>query len=418
MRLHIIIILCISLILLGVRFFFFYASVPIYKNGQTVSFAGVIQNQPKVVGNSQKLTISSSGNTFFITTTRVPAYWYGEKLTVHGVLRIHVTNGHQFISVSYPDVAVTPQQDSIAKFSEYIREKVSDTYAASLGTDMKGLLIGMVFGVQQNMSPNFLQALRVSGVMHVIAASGMNITFIAGGLLLFFQKMTNRRISLAMTLFGIVGYAALAGFQPSIDRAAIMGSFVLLAGIFGRQSFGLLALGLSAYGMLFVNPSWLFDIGFQLSFAATAGLFFIKPYIDVLFTRVIHNENILLADLSTTSAAQIATLPILVVNFGYYNPLSILINLLVLWTVPFIMLIGVLSAILTFVFVPAAQGIVWVVYPLLWYFKGVVMFAGTIPTVWQTTTFPITISIGYYLILIGVVMLARRKMNFGNQSGS
>ena len=398
-------------LLLGLRFFFYYTSLPVFQNGQTVHLIGMVQNQPKLQGDSQKLTLISQGNTFFITTKQDPQYWYAEKLTVQGTIRAYTHGQQRLLSLSYPAISINTQQNPLAKFSEYIREKVSETYTFSLDNDMKGLLIGMVFGIQQNMSTRFLQALQTSGVMHVIAASGMNITFIAGLLLGISQTFSHRRFALAFTLLGIIFYTALAGFQPSIVRAAIMGGLTLVAGLTGRQSYSLLGLFAAAIGMLFFNPGWLFDIGFQLSFTATAGLFFVKPLIDRGLSRVVKKDNILLADLSTTTAAQISTLPILMANFGYYNPFSIVINLLVLWTVPFVMLIGSLAAILTFIFLPLAQVTVYVVYPLLWYFKTVVLWGSTIPSVWQVNEFPLTLTLGYYCVIVGLILMLRKRGN-------
>ena len=76
-----------------------------------------------------------------------------------------------------------------------------------------------------------------------------------------------------------------------------MGGLTLVAGLTGRQSYSLLGLFAAAIGMLFFNPGCLFDIGFQLSFTATAGLFFVKPLIDHGLSRLVKNDNILLADL-------------------------------------------------------------------------------------------------------------------------
>lgn len=261
-----------------------------------VDLVGTIQNQPKVLGDKQRFTILSRGSSFLVTTQVDPSYWYGQSLQIKGALKISLSNGRELLALSYPLIRVSPQQSVLAVWSEGIREHVGKIYGQVLPDDWAGLLSGMLFGVQADFSPNFLLALRYTGVMHIIAASGMNITLTAGGLMGILLKFFHRRMAIVLCLVSIFAYTALAGFQPSIIRAAIMGSMTLAAGLIGRQSYSVIGLFVAAVGMLFINPGWLFDIGFQLSFLATAGLFFLKPLVDRLLSKWLKKDNIFLAD--------------------------------------------------------------------------------------------------------------------------
>src|SRR6266852_3979746 len=100
--------------------------------------------------------------------------------------------------------------------------------------------------------------LRTSGVFHVIAASGMNVTLVGGFLTSLFTLFLRRQIALLLSILGILFYALLAGFEPSIIRASIMGILVLSSQIFGRQAWPTYALLLTGYIMLLFDPSLIF----------------------------------------------------------------------------------------------------------------------------------------------------------------
>jgi competence protein ComEC len=131
-------------------------------------------------------------------------------------------------------------------------------------------------------------------------------------------------------------------------RAGIMGSLFLLAQKLGRQSMGVRVIVMAGALILAQNPLLLFyDIGFQLSFLAVIGIIYLEPFLKNLIKRLLYKipEN-LLSIISTTFAAQIFTLPIMVYNFGNISIISPITNLLVLPVVSVLMIFGFLSSIL------------------------------------------------------------------------
>lgn len=127
------------------------------------------------------------------------------------------------------------------------------------------------------------------------------------------------------------------------------------AGILGRQKTGILTLFMSGYLLLLWQPNFLFDVGFQLSFMATCGIMFVKSLLDQLFIKLGKIGEVSGETVTTTLAAQLGTLPILLSVFGQVDVLSIFVNALVLWTVPFLMIFGSLAAIGCLLFVPLGQ---------------------------------------------------------------
>jgi len=186
-------------------------------------------------------------------------------------------------SMYFPKVvAVEDPKSTLLAVTVFIRQSVADLLNKILPPDLSSLLLGIVFGIKGPMSKEFINNLRLAGVMHVIAASGMNITMIAGFLSAIFMLFLKRQVALIASILGFIFYAFLAGMQSSIIRAAIMGILVFSSQVLGRQNLAAYGLFLAGFIILMISPLLISDVGFQLSFTATLGLLHIGP----LFKRV------------------------------------------------------------------------------------------------------------------------------------
>lgn len=155
--------------------------------------------------------------------------------------------------------------------------------------------------------------------------------------------------------------------------------------------------------MLLLNPTLIQDVGFQLSFASSLGILALHPHLSKI--------PFLGEDIATTVSSQIATLPILLMTFGQYGVLSILVNALILWTVAPLMILGGLSAIMGLVILPIGSWVAFFALPLLWYFERVVGFFGNIPATLTVKDLPMVWVVGYYVIIISVVWIIHQKSN-------
>ncbi|HUD09572.1 MAG TPA: ComEC/Rec2 family competence protein, partial [Patescibacteria group bacterium] len=240
--------------------------------------------------------------------------------------------------------------------------------------------------------------------MHVIAASGMNVTMVSGFFFYLFSLLLRRQLAVFLSVAGIIFYDFLTGFQASIVRASIMAALAFSAQILGKQRDGLYILFLTGLVMLLWQPNYLTDVGFQLSFASTAGILVIPR----LLKRF---ENGITADLITTFSAQIATLPILVSGFGVYSIWSVVVNALVLWTVPILMILGGFAAILTFIFEPLTQLLLYLCLPFLLFFEAVANFFARLSGSVSLQNVPWQLVVGYYLILGAILAFAFQKQH-------
>ena len=416
--------IALLLILLSLRFFFFYQNQPQLTDGQEISFETAILSQPQVFGSRQVFTANYKNQKVRITTSRFPELNYGDFVRISGPIRIlpraggfqsralegrsygasKISNKNNRLLMYFPKIEVLKDKSFFGKSLKTInnlRQKLISLFSQALPSPSSSLLMGIIFGIKQDLPKDFSENLKTTGVFHVIAASGMNVTLIAGFISTLFAFFLKRQIAIALSILGIIFYAVLAGLQASIIRASIMGILVFSAQIMGRQTLAVNGLFLAGFIMLFLDPALISDIGFQLSFVATAGILFIKP----LFAK----KDGLGSNVLTTIAVQIATLPILLSNFGTYSIYSVLVNGLVLWTVSILMAIGGIGALLGLILEPLGQLLIYLCYPLLIYFEAVINFFGKIGGVINVQSIPWQFIVGYYCLLTSILIIFKKK---------
>lgn len=404
-KVHIIFVV-ILILALALRIGWFYSSQTKYKDGEQVSFETTVSSDPKFFGNSQNFSVNlPTGEIVFVQTAGYPEQNYGDKISVIGKLKVKLlSKNHQILTLSFPKIeSVKNSENYFLAIINSIRQKIIVDFQSILPKDSAALLLGIVFGIKVDFSKTFLANLKTVGVMHIIAASGMNVTMVGGFFFYLFSLFLKRQWAILLSVAGILFYDFLAGFQSSIVRASVMVIIAFSAQILGKQRDGLYALFLTALVMLFWQPNYLTDIGFQLSFAATLGILVI-PQVLKRF------ENGITSDLITTISAQIATLPILISSFGVYSLWAIVVNALVLWTVPILMILGGFAAILAFVFKPLAIILLYLCLPFLLFFEAVVNYFAGLPGSLVLQNFPWQLVVGYYLILISILAFAFQKM--------
>lgn len=283
--------------------------------------------------------------------------------------------------------------------AEIVRERFTFVYKANLKTEQANLMSGIVLG-NTDLNQSFKEKLRIVGLSHVVAASGMNVTLVAG--LIFSLGKTlrvhqRRIVFLAGAMVG--GYCLVSGLQPPIIRASMMLAGVLMGSLTGRKSSGFYSLLLTCMIMLWVSPKLLFDFGFLLSFASMTGQIVLitlrinlPKYIN--FMGEIFLQNLLAIAFS---------LPIVLVGFSSFSLISIISNLLVVWTIEPLMILGLAAGIVGLVsgqlagFVLSAAGI------LLNYFLFVVKALSNENYLFKFENFNLVMAAGYYLLLFSVI---------------
>lgn len=390
---------------LALRLSLFYSQKTHYKDGQSLNFEATVVSDPKFAGNYQNFSVNlPTGELVFIQTAGYPEYSYGERVLLTGKLKVRLLSGkNTILSLSFPKIeSVKNSNGYFLAVVNAIRQKIINSFQTVLPKDSSALLLGIVFGIKEDFSKDFLQNIKTVGVMHVIAASGMNVTMVSGFFFYIFSLVFKRQTAIFLSILGVVFYDFLAGFQASIIRASIMGALAFSSQILGRQRDGVYILFLTGFVMLFLWPQFLTDIGFQLSFASTLGIMVIPSLLK-------RWENAISGDFLTTFSAQITTLPILLGSFGTYSLWSIVVNFLVLWTVPVLMILGGIAAIVSFVFAPLARVLLYLCLPFLLYFQFIAGFFANLKGVIILQNLPWQLTVAYYLFLISILFFVFKK---------
>ena len=368
------------------RYFFFFIlifflwfwrlqnSQAILNEGKMVKIEGVLRQEPQILGQSQVFNLSQVR----MRARRYPEFHYGDRIEIFGKPSKRVIN--KYYSrwfINYPEIRIVNSSEGnrVSKWISRLRIRLSHIYQQTLPEPAAALLAGIVLGVKSSLPGDFYQNLLSAGLIHVVVASGANVIFVSNIIVGALNQVLNRRWALLVSLPAIWVYALLAGGDAPVIRAAIMANFTILAGFFGRQKETVRILIITAVIMAIFAPTVIFELGFQLSFAATAGILLFKKKIDLCVSRL-PGSSFLGDDLATTLSAQVLTTPLLLTSFGQLRPLSFVPNALLLWLIPEIMILGFILAILGLFFLPIAYFfalVVWV--PLQIFILGTRFFS-------------------------------------------
>jgi len=198
------------------------------------------------------------------------------------------------------------------------------------------LLNGIIFGINLKTTKVFYEQLKIVGLLHLVVLSGINIT-ILGAIVSSITGFLGKRASILLTILTIILFILFVGPQAPIVRAGIMGVLTLVAVLSGRKNVILYSLFLSFFFIAIIFPAWLGSVSLYLSYGATLG---------IMFFGQTKSNNYLWKNIKLSLAAQIFTAPIIFIYFKQISLISPLSNLLVAETIPALMVLGFLTAIL------------------------------------------------------------------------
>lgn len=403
---------CLLLICVVVLYFFRLQSVSRLNipENTVITLRGRVTQQPYLKGSYQIISLGS----IFIRTDRFPGYFYGDYLEVSGRFEKRVIN--PFYSQYYaffPTIRKMHNYQKTTLFSNfkkkliYFRGHLEKAIEQLLPEPQSSLEIGVLLGIKTAMPEKFLQNLRDTGTLHIIVASGYNLSVVAGFLVSTLVWFMSRKKALIVAFLGVVFYTLMVGAEPPVVRAAIMASLAYGAQYLGRLKDSLIALIIAAFIMLLVSPLILFDVGFQLSLMATTGILLIYP---LLREKKFFHLPVFGDDLATTLSAQIGVTPILLANFGNLTFLSPLINALVLPLIPLLMNLGGIMVLSGFVSKLIAQVLAWLLWLPLTYFVKLIEGFGSLSWIsLQIKGLSFWWGIGYYFVLAVLLWFAWRK---------
>ena len=391
----IVFLLCITVI--RVLFSVNSAHNQLFPDSGLIKFEAILKSEPKIYDSGQVINIRN----LKIYTDLFPRYHEGEKILMEGEIKdgkIFQGNVHKIADAT-----------GLVKFRSRVREKIAGNIDALLPQKEATLLLGATMGVD-SIDKSFRDQLTKTGTIHVVVVSGQNLTLVAGAFLAT-SKLIGRRKSLALAICAVVFYAFLTGFEPPVVRAGLMVIAASIGVYFGREADTLLSLFLAALVIVLVSPQALFEVSFQLTFAATLGIVTLGNRISN-FKLMFHKEvkSKILNLLAVPLSAYIFTAPVILYYFGQVSALSPMANVMVAEAVAPIMALGFLAAGASLIFMPLAQILAYFAFVPAFYFAKVVEVFAQIP-VGQinlgkgSTMFVIL----YYVVLLFLLIFLGKK---------
>ncbi|WP_405382448.1 DNA internalization-related competence protein ComEC/Rec2 [Phascolarctobacterium sp.] len=276
-----------------------------------------------------------SGTLVPLTTLRNPGCFDGELYN-----RINNFKGRLKNAKLLAAQANCTWQEKLQLANLELRQRLQQGMGTQSGTVLSGMLLGGS-GVMEDEVRNIF---AINGISHVLAVSGTHLLLLAGLLRAVLGVLPVASwVRKTMIIVVLACYALLCGLKPPIVRAFLMSS-VLLVGGTGAARGRLLCLAASA--MLLVKPLWFYDIGFQLSFAAAAGLLWLLPKCQRLLPETV--PDFLREGIAVTLAAQLATLPLTIGYFHVLTPYAIISNIVLLPLLEMAAFLGLLGLLLPF----------------------------------------------------------------------
>lgn len=357
-------------------------------------FLSIVSAEPDIRSDGVRYIVKDkyNKNKYYLKSTLYPRYDYGDELEISCQLNkpessedfrydMYLARYGVFAECQNATIKKISSGEgnivlqSIFGFKKIVSQKINSLWHEPYASFMAGLLYGYRGGLGE-LNDMFSR----TGITHIVAISGYNITIIVSILItICVQVYIPRKKAFWIIVGGIILFVLFTGASASVVRAGIMGIIVLLSKQTGRLSRIGNVLLLTAVIMVLQNPLVLvWDAGFQLSFISTCGLVYLSPLFVQWFKKLPEKFGIKESLISTLSAIM-ATLPLILFQFGRLSIVAPVVNILVLWIIPYLMLIGFVATVFGFIFFPFGQVLAWVGLVGLKYIVFVVKWFSGLP---------------------------------------
>ncbi len=249
--------------------------------------------------------------------------------------------------------------------------------------EIGGLAVAMLLGDRTGISQETKEAFRKSGLSHILAISGLHIGIVylfLNSLLSFLDRLPmGKATRTIITIIILAAYAFITGASPSVCRAVLMISMISLGKLFFQETNGLNLLATTALLLLVIDPRSLFQVGFQLSFSAVAGIMLLTP----LLTAALHQRFSKLKpgtfdSIAVCISAQVFTAPLIFWHFGTFPTYFLIANALLLPLVALVVNVGVIGTCL--IWVPGLNSVLFGIMDFwLWVITSISAWIGKLP---------------------------------------
>lgn len=407
-----------------------------------VEIVGIVATEPDVRLDSTRYvvetyqvvvsgTVKNVSGRVYMKSDRYPQYKYGDQLKIKCALEkpepiVDELTGQTFrydLYLALQKVFALCNRPQINRLSgghgDYVfaailqaksglANKISELWPEPEASFMAGLLYGYRGGLGE-----LNELFSRTGVTHIVAVSGFNISVIATILITTATyAQVRRQKAFWLVSAGIVGFVIFTGASASVVRAGVMGIIALLAKHVGRMSrIGNVMLA-AAVLMVLQNPLVLwYDAGFQLSFLSTLGLVYVSPLLQK-FEKYLPEFLGLRENIISTFAAIISTLPLILYQFGRLSLVAPIVNVLILWLISWLMLAGTMAVVVGAIIPGLGIFIAWPAHLGMQYIITVVTWFASLPFASVDIRAPAWLAILVYILLLILFFRQNKRKKF------
>jgi competence protein ComEC len=334
-----------------------------------------------------------------------PALFAGDTIQITGKLRPAYGSGQA--SMSFARITVLAHHSS---YISTVRRNFAAGLQSALPEPTASFALGILIGQRSTLPKINKTELLMVGLTHIIAVSGYNLTI----LVIAMRRVSGRhskRISFGLAFSTIVFFVMLTGSSASIMRAAIVSTLSITAGYYGRKVKPLLLILIAATVTAYITPFYIWgDASWYLSFLAFFGILVVAPLLEVRWKA----KNIIILLVIETIAAELMTIPYILMTFGQISPISLVANVMVVALVPLAMLLSAIAGVAGMMTPMFAGWVAWPATICLTYMLDTAHLLSRIPHSFLNN---LSLALGpmlflYAVLLVFVMLLSRRTHQF------
>ncbi len=316
---------------------------------------------------------------------------------------------------SSDSVQIEHSQPEWSHYPAIWRDNLKNMIRNAFPTDVESFARALLLGDTSGIDYETNTALKVSGIRHVIAVSGLHVSIVFG--LIYLLAGKKRFLTALIGIPAVIVFAALSGFTPSVTRACIMQILMMLALLFDKEYDPPTALSFAVLVMLIANPMTIGSVSFQLSVACMIGIF---AFADKVYNWLIGSPYFgrgkgklstwICGSISVTLSTMVTTTPLTAYYFGTVSIIGVATNLLTLWAITIIFYGIMLVCALGYIYLPLAQFLGGVLGWLIRYVTSAATIMSTVPMgAVYTKSIYIVIWLIFAYVLLAIYLLIRRK---------
>ncbi|MBR4110966.1 MAG: DNA internalization-related competence protein ComEC/Rec2 [Clostridia bacterium] len=296
-----------------------------------------------------------------------------------------------------------------------IRGSIINFFKKVLPKNEVGIMLGMIIGNTSYINENIKNDFKISGITHLLAVSGSNITYIILFTKFLFNKLVGKKVSNYIVIIFLIIFMLVVGCSPSVVRATIMGVIIIIAEILSKKSNVYASLSITALIMLLYNPLTIYDIGFVLSFGGTLGivLFYERIKNAIINRYSIENRFVIpvIETFAVTISAQIVLTPIMCYTFNTFSLFLIIVNILIVPISGVLTIMGFVTYLIGIIYFPIGKLVSYSIFIII---RAIIIIAHLFSKIPFSSLIVITPKIYwvilYYLIIYMIVFKNDNKI--------